>query len=102
MKFPGINWYQKFITQCRALLHPEPARDWHILVVCAGLVLVASVVWNAVFFLETVADEAVTAEARKETTLDTSLLKEAKDAFEARAAERERYGREYGFIDPSR
>lgn len=82
--------------------HPRPLRDWWLLVSCAGVLLVASLAWNIWFFVKITKGEPIGAAPIVEQATEEDLLAKVRDVFRARAAEEDRFRREYQFIDPSK
>ena len=79
----------------------RPARDWFVLLSLAGILIVASAVWNlgAVREVErSGAPENLGAPA----AFDETPIASVRAVFEARADAYERYRTGPGFVDPSR
>ncbi|MCI0597641.1 hypothetical protein L0Y34_01020 [Candidatus Parcubacteria bacterium] len=79
----------------------RPSRDWMVLLSIAGMLVLASLAWNAWFFLNVLTSDFSTTGSAQET-VNTRAIEEAKALFSERAGEESRYRNEYEFIDPSR
>lgn len=91
---------KKIVNRFKHSVGPNPVRDWFLLVGGAGLLLVASVLWNVWFFSHIEDTEVVTTSTT--STLEAYPAGAVKEIFESRASTSVRYREAYPFIDPSR
>lgn len=98
LNLKSLSLPRKAITYGREL---QPARDWHIVLGIALIVLIGSVLWNMWIFSQATDDqpigEGVTIPEPAPLTLDAT-----RELFTERAEERARYVNSYRFTDPSR
>ena len=79
----------------------RPSRDWFYLLLVASLLILISAGWNAWLFRSVMQGDVI-GDAEAPTAFDAAPIESVREVFEARAGERERYGTEYRFVDPSR
>lgn len=79
----------------------RPMRDWFVLLTLAGILLLASVLWN-VWYLWQVEEAAIAELSPAEARFDAAPVESLRTVFEERAAALERYRSGSGFVDPSR
>jgi len=80
----------------------RPMRDWLVLISLVGLVFVASIAWNAWFFLRVTSEESLSVAPSADTVPLLGSLPAAREILSERAAEEGRYRSFYEFVDPSR
>ena len=91
------------LARLHSLSHPDPVRDWLILVSCSLLALVSLVVWN-VWAFDRVANGGVIGTSMKSASpvFDQSTLNAVNAIFTDRAAEEAKYVHGfYQYADPS-
>ena len=80
----------------------EPARDWFVLLTALLVALVVSIVWNVLFFLDTVNGVDSTQVENAINATSTDPIQTVEELFLKRQVEEARYKNEYRFVDPSR
>lgn len=88
------------LARNRAAVSLNPQRDWFVLLTCALLLLLASVVGNLWLFHRATEDQPI-GEAGNGSAQPLDLER-TRQLFSERADERARYVDGYGFTDPSR
>jgi len=79
----------------------RPVRDWLVILGVSAVLLVVSVVWNTLIFIDVVQGDVIgSAEPRED--VPNGSIETIRELFESRAAEETRYENEYRFVDPSR
>lgn len=94
---------ESFLKRLRAGIHPNPARDWTVLLILSAIILAGIVVWNAWIF-DTVARGGVIGAppVKKLPVFNRALLNDVRFIFETRAAEALKYRTGvYEYADPS-
>lgn len=95
-----LKRFSSFSNAARGAAGPNPVRDWLMLLAAAGVILAASVAWNAWYFSHIEdGDAPVDAGAGALEAYPAGLVQEVSGE---RAAEAEAYRTAYPFIDPSR
>ena len=87
----------------RAIVHPDPVRDWFVLLVLSLIMLGVIVVWN-IWAFDTVANGGVITTSAATTTpaFSQSSIDTIHSIFQARDGEEAKYvSGEYHFTDPS-
>jgi hypothetical protein len=79
----------------------RPERDWLLLLAGAGLLLVASIVWNLWLF-RSVGEGAVIGAGAAPAAFDATPIQSVRAVFDSRAREEARYAGDLHFVDPSR
>lgn len=79
----------------------HPVRDWLALLSVLLVVLIASVAWNAWFFVNVTDENAFSTPGQTAPTPMLSVLPAAREVLETRAGEADRYRSFYEFVDPS-
>lgn len=79
----------------------RPSRDWFVLLLCAGLLLVASVAWSLWLFMalangKTLGPAPIAKEPQTQGSVNA-----VQTIFQARATEEGHYQGDYHFVDPS-
>lgn len=80
----------------------HPHKDWAIFLCVLVFGIVASFVWNTLFFLQVVENPSADSTISSKTTASEISLEMIDQSFIEREAEAERYESEYLFVDPSR
>ncbi|MBP6860316.1 MAG: hypothetical protein KBC38_02020 [Candidatus Pacebacteria bacterium] len=78
----------------------RPQRDWSVLLILAGLILIASITVSAWTFIRVTQGQPVGVDGSAAGNA-ASDIENAKALFEERRAEEARYRSEYQFVDPS-
>ncbi len=80
----------------------RPQRDWLVVMLIAGVLLIGSASWSYYLFGRISGGDLLGGHSQTVAPVDTASLETVRAVFEARAAERERYRSEYRFVDPSK
>ncbi|MDB5264939.1 MAG: hypothetical protein JWN64_510 [Parcubacteria group bacterium] len=100
---PLISKLTDFFSRLRYGARLRPSRDWSWLLAAAGVLLLASALWNAWQFIRIGQGEVVGNDAATAPVLETaSSLEVASTTFRGRLKEELRYKNEYRFVDPSK
>ena len=80
----------------------RPVRDWSVLLVVFTIVLIASMVWNTLFFFGVVNTIGGPGQRTAEQGLGTDPVQGIRDVFDTRQVEESQYKSGYHFVDPSK
>ncbi len=80
----------------------RPTRDWLLLLSCAGILLLVSVLFNVWTFARVVNGEIVGGVTTTAPQVDTNAIDAVQKVFEDRTSEELNYKGAYHFVDPSR
>lgn len=82
--------------------HPQPTRDWHILLSVTLVLIAASVLWNTWFFGQLANDELDASSSSTENVLETYPAGTIQQVFQSRLDIETAYRSTFEFIDPAK
>ncbi|MFZ1987881.1 MAG: hypothetical protein WAV21_02520 [Minisyncoccia bacterium] len=80
----------------------QPVRDWVVLLGVGLVLFLGSIAWNLWLFVRVSSGEEIGTPSSAASGVNTDILQQAQEVFQARKVEEENYKNNYHFVDPSK